>query len=134
MRTVRRYKFQFYYISLSIIGCFLLVCFLLSDLDLCQEGEFRCLSDANTESCFPAALRCNGLFDVCDDGSDEFGCKCSDCCFIDLLTSWLDLFNFAQVLVMSECTTPTFCVFFFVIMCLKEKMGIKRHIFSHILC
>ncbi|KAK7114535.1 CD109 antigen-like [Littorina saxatilis] len=46
----------------------------IPNLDDCLEGEFHCLSDANTESCHPIEAQCNGKFDACQDGSDEFGC------------------------------------------------------------
>ena len=70
-----------FYVQIWICVVGLSYSFLRADLDFCQEGEFRCLSDANTENCYPAVLHCNGVFDVCEDGSDEFGCKCSSKCW-----------------------------------------------------
>nr|KAG5707487.1 hypothetical protein BaRGS_011991 [Batillaria attramentaria] len=46
----------------------------ISEYGQCPEGQTRCLSDSNSENCYAVELRCNGQFDVCDDGSDEFGC------------------------------------------------------------
>ncbi|KAK7498085.1 hypothetical protein BaRGS_00010673, partial [Batillaria attramentaria] len=46
----------------------------ISEYGQCPEGQTRCLSESNSESCYAVELRCNGQFDVCDDGSDEFGC------------------------------------------------------------
>ena len=92
-----------FYVSVYFVHFFF---FLLSDLDLCPEGQFRCLSDFNTETCFPAELRCNGFFDVCDDGSDEFGCKCSKCWFTELLANWSDLwFDWVFRVEMNGCNS-----------------------------
>lgn len=43
-------------------------------LDVCPQGQRACLSEATSETCYPAEKQCNGLFDACQDGSDEFGC------------------------------------------------------------
>ncbi|KAL8613871.1 hypothetical protein ACOMHN_032861 [Nucella lapillus] len=46
----------------------------IPNLDQCQEGYLSCLGSMASETCYPMEQHCNGLFDACEDGSDEFGC------------------------------------------------------------
>ncbi|XP_076470049.1 CD109 antigen-like [Babylonia areolata] len=46
----------------------------IPNLDQCPEGFLACLSMATADNCYPKEQHCNGLFDACEDGSDEFGC------------------------------------------------------------
>jgi hypothetical protein len=47
---------------------------LLTDAELCEQQQLLpCFT--GEQQCYDPAQRCNGVFDGCNDGADEFGCK-----------------------------------------------------------
>ena len=58
-----------------------LYCFVLpSDAELCDEKQDQYPCFTGEGQCYSMSQRCNGLFDACTDGADEYGCKCFDLC------------------------------------------------------
>ena len=51
-----------------------------SDAELCDERQDQYPCFTGEGQCYSMSQRCNGLFDACTDGADEYGCKCVGLC------------------------------------------------------